>query len=280
MQLYLINTAFFSCEGGAMFGVVPQRIWQKRYPSVDGLCPMHLHSLLIKHKGRKILIDTGVGDKEAHKLKSYGFSGVTHLRHYLPQIGIQPEEITDVVLTHLHFDHCGGCTFRHERELKISFPNATHWVSRSQLGYAQTPHILDRDAYHSDHFIPLMQSGLLKPIDGDTFLTDEVELKLFDGHTFGQIVVSVQSESQSICFAGDVIPTMAHLSEAWISAYDLQPMVSVESKIDLLNQIYDKKQILITSHDAYIPAATLRKAGNIFKTDKQFSVSWQQISPV
>ncbi len=280
MQLYLINTAFFSCEGGAMFGIIPPRVWQKHYPSTNGLCPMHLHSLLIVYKDRKILIDTGVGDKEAFKLKSYGFKGVTHLRQYLPTIGILPEEITDVVLTHLHFDHCGGCTYRDENRLKVTFPNATHWVSQSQLDYALNPHIIDRDAYQADHFMPLIQSNLLKTITKDTCLTNEIELKLFDGHTFGQIVVSIRSDHRGICFAGDVIPTLAHLSDTWISAYDLQPMVSVDSKKALLQQIYNNNQMLITSHDAYTPAATLRKMGNIFKINKKFDMTWQQINPV
>lgn len=249
-----------------MFGVVPRKIWEKRYPSVADMCPMGMNILLLEIGNRKILIDTGVGIKSLRKLKSYGFHGLKSLEEEVLARGISPNDITDVVLTHLHFDHCGGCTVAGKDDvLEIAFPNATHWVSRLQWNHFQSERKLDRDAYLAENIVPLHEAGLLHFIEEDTELFDGFRLCLYNGHTPGQIVPVFSVNDQVFCFAGDVVPTVAHLSPLWISPYDLYPVDSVNEKIRLLDQVVLGNWILVTYHDIYHPMVAVKKMGGFYK---------------
>ncbi len=168
MHLHLIKGGFFYCTGGAMFGVIPRKIWRKRYPATGEMCRLGLNLAFVERSGRKILIDTGVGLKYPGRNKAYGFELVVDLGQELLNIGVKPEEVTDVVLTHLHFDHCGGCTVLDAAgKLQVAFPNAIHWVSRLQWEHALSPTLLDDDAYFSENMQLVADSGLLRLIDSD-----------------------------------------------------------------------------------------------------------------
>lgn len=269
MRLYLIKSGFFSCEGGAMFGTVPRKTWERRYPSVEGDCPMAMNLLLADLGDRKVILDTGVGNKNLRKLRSYGFHSLLNLADEIESKGILREEITDVVLSHLHFDHCGGCTFWDDKgELQITFPNAIHWVSGSQLAHYQFPTLLDEDSYLSENIELIRQRGLLKSIDEDCELFDGFRVQVYGGHTPGQLVSVFEVENVTYCYAGDVVPTAAHLSPLWISPYDLYPVESVREKIRLLTQVSEKGWQLITYHDVYQPVVTVKKIGDFFKINQ------------
>ncbi|MEI7676103.1 MAG: MBL fold metallo-hydrolase [Bacteroidales bacterium] len=269
MRLYLIKSGFFSCEGGAMFGTVPRKTWERRYPSVDSDCPMAMNLLLADFGNRKVIIDTGVGHKNLRKLNSYGFHSLLNLADEVESKGILREEITDVVLSHLHFDHCGGSTFLDENgELQVTFPNATHWVSSAQFTHYQSPTLLDKDSYLTENIELIRQKGLLKMIDEDVAIFEGFRLQIYGGHTPGQLVSVFEMNDFIYCYAGDVVPTAAHLSPLWISPYDLNPVDSVNEKIRLLTLVAENHWNLVTYHDVYQPVVTVKKIGDFFKINQ------------
>ena len=250
----ILNTGYFLADGGAMFGAIPKRAWSRKYPSDEqNRCCLAMNSLLVWNNERIVLLDTGVGNKELGKLSYYNFSSRKDLRELISLYGFNPEQITDVVLSHLHFDHCGGCTYcNHEGNLQVTFPNAKHWVSEKQWQNFLHPNALEKYAYRQDDIIPVFNAGLIHRIDSDFELFENFHLKLFDGHTQGQIVSLFNMENQQeLLFPGDVIPTKAHLPDEWISAYDVEPLKSLVGKKLLKQQIKQKNSIIIFYHDSY-----------------------------
>jgi glyoxylase-like metal-dependent hydrolase (beta-lactamase superfamily II) len=182
---------------------------------------------------------------------------------------IAPEQGTDVVLTHLHFDHCGCATGYNEEDhsLYAAFLHAKHWVSRSQWENSLHPHPLEQDSYFPENMSLIEQSGLLHLIDEDMQLFPGLELQIYNGHSPGQLVAIIKSDEQSYVFAGDVIPLAANISPAWISAYDLQPQVSYDEKLRLLDKAVKEKLAVIYCHDAYTPCSTVKKVNGLYKKD-------------
>lgn len=266
MRLHLIKSGFFSCEGGAMFGTVPRKSWERRYLPVDDKCPMAMNLLLADFGERKVILDTGVGNKNLRQLRSYGFHSLQNMADVVRNLGFSPEEITDVVLSHLHFDHCGGCTYFDENGvLQLTFPNATHWVSRKQYEHSLSPTLLDSDSYLQENIAPIVARGRLMQIDHDQTIFDQFHLTIYEGHTPGQIVSVFNLDEQIYCYAGDVVPTAAHLSPTWFSPYDLYPVEAVSEKIRLLDQVNLGGWNLVTYHDVYHPVVTVKKTGSFFK---------------
>ena len=258
----LINTGYFYADGGAMFGVIPLASWRRRYPCDEQKrCVLAKRiGLVITGSGRIVLIDTGVGDKQLKKLKSttYGFYDLTDISEALKARGIKHEQVTDVVLTHLHFDHCGGTTCIKDNHIVPAFPHATCWVSRSQWSSASHPNPLEADSFFPDNMEAIEKAGKLQLIDSDTDLCEDIQLRIYEGHTAGQIVPYIQSDKGVYVFAGDVIPTAAHLSPLWISAYDILPLTSYHEKLRLLTEAAAHNQIIVHYHDAYTPCSTVR----------------------
>jgi len=269
MKIEVIDIGFFYADGGAMFGAIPKTAWERRYPSDDlNRCVLVMRSLLVTTPdGRIILIDNGAGNKHLKALNHYGFFDLADLNSVLALRGIQPADVTDVVLTHLHFDHCGYSTQQdtHSKELTVTYPKARHWVSQKQWENFLTPNALEKDSYFPENMIPVKDAGLLRLITADTLLSEGIELRLFDGHTPGQIVPYIHCPEQTYVFAGDVIPLMACLSPGWISAYDTHPVTSYNEKIRLLDEAVHEKQAVIFCHDAYTRCATIKKTGSFFK---------------
>jgi len=251
----ILKTGFFLADGGAMFGAIPKRVWSRKYQSDEqNLCCLAMNCLLIFNKDRIVLFDTGVGNKKLGKLSGYGFRDRKDLIELISLQGFSPEQITDVVLSHLHFDHCGGCTYLDKNNnLQIAFPNAKHWVGKKQWQNYLHPNDLEKDAYRTEDMIPVFDAGLIHFIDSDMELCKNIYLKLFDGHTQDQIVSLINTEDrQWLLFPGDVIPTKAHLSDDWISAYDVEPLKSLSSKIKLKEWVRQKNVSTIFYHDSYI----------------------------
>ncbi len=268
MKIELIDTGFFYADGGAMFGAIPKQAWRRRYPEKgDNCCVLVARSALVTTDcGRIILIDTGAGHRHARLLESYRFFNQLDLSDALQERGISCEEVTDVVLTHLHFDHCGYATVSgKDKQLQPAFPNALHWVSQRQWDNFLHPHPLEKDSYFQEDMQTIAEKGLLCLLQQDTRLCPTVTLRLFDGHTPGQIVPYFTFPLQTVVFAGDVIPLTAHLSPEWISAYDTSPLLSYNEKIRLLEEVVAENMLLIYCHDAYTPYSEVKKTGTFFK---------------
>jgi glyoxylase-like metal-dependent hydrolase (beta-lactamase superfamily II) len=251
MRYRILSTGFFHADGGAMFGAIPKRAWSRKYPSdAQNCCVMAMNCLLVWNENRIILLDTGVGTKELGKLTYYRFFDLRNIVDLLRSYGFEPEQVTDVVLSHLHFDHCGGCMYKDENgNLQITFPQAMHYVGKSQWENYLHPNALEKDSFRPEDMMRIEEKGLLQLIDMDFELIPGFKMRLHDGHTVGQLVSSFHSGNKQIVFPGDVIPTKAHLSNTWISAYDTHPLDSLEAKLRLKKEI-EKDAGIIFYHDA------------------------------
>ena len=261
MKLYKIETGFFLSDGGAVFGTVPKVLWKNFYPADESnFCTMAMRSLLIHLKNKLVLVDTGVGNKHLDVMSDYGFRDIVRFETELQKIGFSCKDVTDVILTHLHFDHCGGCTWIDRNlELQLTFPNAIHWASEAQWKNMLNPNLREENAYFMADMMPVFKQEKLKLITKDEQICKEIELRLFSGHTEGQIVPFIFDRDRTFVFAGDVIPTAANVPLDWLSAYDVNQIEAIEGKQKLLGKAVAEKQILIFEHDVYTECATIRK---------------------
>jgi glyoxylase-like metal-dependent hydrolase (beta-lactamase superfamily II) len=254
IQYRILETGFFLADGGAMFGAIPKRAWSRKYPSDEGnCCRLAMNCLLVWNENRVVLLDTGVGNKDLGKLAYYHFQDLNEPTDLIRSQGFEPHQVTDVILSHLHFDHCGGCTYKDESgKLQVTFPNARHWVAKSQWENYLHPNGLEIDSFRPQDMLPVMEAGLLRLVEDDLDLFEGFHLKLFNGHTPGQIVSLIETgENEILLFPGDVIPTKAHCSPEWISAYDIAPLQSLAAKLKLKELTEGKKGNWVFYHDAY-----------------------------
>ncbi|MBP6662855.1 MAG: MBL fold metallo-hydrolase [Paludibacter sp.] len=275
MKLYKIETGTFQVDGGAAFGVVPKRVWQKRYPcNNENFVRLAMRCLLIETGDKLILIDSGTGDKQLEYLKYYDFVGVISFETELNKLGFSCSDITDVIYTHLHFDHCGGSTRYNsdKTNIELTFPNATHWVGEAQWKNFLNPNIREGDSYFPENIQPIHDAGKLKLVTENQWLCPDVELRLFNGHTVGQLVSYIHSDEKTYVYVGDVIPIAACLPVAWISAYDTYPITAMEEKKALLDEAAEKKQILFFEHDAYTECCTVKEVYGKYRVDESFEL--------
>lgn len=276
INIHIIEAGDFQVDGGAIFGVVPKRVWQKRYPcNDDNFCRLAMRCLLVNTGEKKILIDTGTGNKQLDYLKYYDFNGVIHFETELNKIGLNCADITDVILTHLHFDHCGGCTiYNNDRSnIEMTFPNATHWVGETQWKNFLEPNVREGDSYFPENMLPVQEAGKLKLVNQNQFVCPGVEIRIFNGHTVGQLVTYIDVDNKTYVYVGDVIPVSATVPVSWISAYDTYPLCSMTEKEALLNEAVEKKQILFFEHDAYTQCCTVKNMYGKFRVDESFRLS-------
>jgi glyoxylase-like metal-dependent hydrolase (beta-lactamase superfamily II) len=276
MEIYKIETGNLMIDGGAMFGVVPKSLWEEKYPANEkNLCNLSMRSLLIVTEGRKILIDTGVGNKQDEKFFGYYYLNGNHsLKGSLKQTGSTPDDITDVILTHLHFDHCGGAVeYNENNELKPAFKNARYWISSQQWEWANNPNHREKASFLKENFIPIKESGQLEIIDSDFELVPGIELRLYDGHTEGQIIPFIRYNNKTIVYVADLIPTSAHIPLSWICGFDTKPLVSLEEKKEFLEKALEKGYTLFFEHDINVECCSLKmtekgiRVGNIYKLE-------------
>ncbi|MCK9255203.1 MAG: MBL fold metallo-hydrolase [Bacteroidales bacterium] len=263
MKIIILDTPEFKIDGGAYFGVVPKIIWQKKYPcDENNMCAASCRSILVDDGKRVILFDTGIGEEPEEKTKDLYFTDYSqNLEINLKKQGYLPEQITDVVLTHLHFDHCGGNTKidKNTRKKLIAFPNAEFYVSKDQFENANNPNYRERSSYMPENWKIIQEAGKLNIIEKEFFLTNEIELKLFYGHTAGLMLPIIRTKDKTIFFTGDLIPARASVPLAWVSAYDLFPLTSIEEKQKILNQAADENWLLVFQHDYYCEACYVEK---------------------
>ena len=276
MKILTIDTGYFYADGGAMFGAIPKSSWSRRYPSnAQNGCVLAMRSLLIEADGRIILVDNGAGYKHLKTLSYYQFFDLQDLHEALRKRGIEPTDVTDMVFTHLHFDHCGYTTLQDPQSdtLRLAFPNANHWVSRRQWENFRHPHPLEQGSYFPEDMELVETSGRLRLVEEEEMaLTPHVRFRLFDGHTPGQIALYCDLPERTYLFAGDVIPLAAHLSLAWISAYDDAPLRSYEAKERMLAEAVAHKQAIIYCHDAHTCCSTVKRINHFYSKDASLTL--------
>ncbi|WP_165040633.1 MBL fold metallo-hydrolase [Dysgonomonas sp. ZJ709] len=271
-----IESGYFMADGGAMFGAIPKRAWSRKYVCTDdNLCSLAMRCVLaVSSDGkRKVLIDLGMGDKHLSQANYYQPYDLLNIADALDSHGYHSNDITDVVLTHLHFDHCGYATLKDVNgDVIPSFPNANYWLSGQQWRNILSPNRLEQDAIFADNILPIQEAGLLHLIDEDTMLYDGFRLRLFDGHSVGQLVVYIEGKDGVIVFPGDLIPTSAHVSLEWISAYDLCALTSLAEKQRFLEEAESNNYMLIYYHDARVVKSKVKKINDNYKaTDLHYS---------
>lgn len=259
--LQTIETGRFRLDGGAMFGTVPKVLWDAHLPAdPQNRIDMSLRTLLIKGHGRTILIDTGMGhkwDDRQQSMYALDYSQST-LERSLKNAGLELTDITDVILTHLHFDHAGGATILRNNEPSPTFPNATYYIQKSNLDWARNAHERERASYLPQNFEPLALTGCLETIDGPADLFPGLSVLVSDGHTIGMQVVKIDGHAESVVYCADLIPTSAHIPVPWIMGYDIQPLILLNEKKQLLNQALDQNWILFFEHDPLTQACRLK----------------------
>ena len=269
-----INSGYFKLDGGAMYGIIPRPLWEKANPP-DSLnrIKMITRNLLLQGNGRKILIDTGMGNKWDDKSRSiYEIDQETiSLQSELKKIGLRPDDITDVLLTHLHFDHTGGSTKIENGKLVPTFPQAKYYVQKQNLDWAMNPTEKDRGSYIKDNFMPLIESGVLKLIDGDSKFDNNIEFRVVNGHTFGQQLIKISDTKSTLLYCGDMFPTASHIPLPYIMGYDLQPLVTLSEKKNLLQQAVDEKWMLFFEHDPDTVMVTVMQTEKGFTADKRYN---------
>ena len=262
--LHPIETGRFGLDGGAMFGVVPRVLWSKSNPPDErNRIAMAARALLLSGNGRHILIDVGNGTKYDEKLKAiYGFDNShSDLFSSLAKHGLAPEDITDVILTHLHFDHAGGSTTLKNGSPVPTFPSARYYVQKDHWKAASQPTERDRASFFPVDYMPLQESGQLVLIDGEREILPGISVRLMHGHTTALQCPLISDEKQALFYCADLMPTTSHIALPWIMAYDLRPLVTLEEKRSILAEAVEKDWILFFEHDPVTEAVTLRDSG-------------------
>ena len=267
----------FRLDGGAMFGVVPKVLWNKSNPADErNRIELALRTLLIRDDEHCIMVDTGIGEKWDEKFTD--IYGVDHskfsLRNSLAAIGLSFNDVSDVIITHLHFDHVGGATLRDsDGSFKPTFPNATYYVQKKQYEWAVKPSEKDHASFVKETFVPLCDQGKLKLLEGEVELFPGILIKLSDGHTVAQQTVLVTDGEKTLYHPGDMIPTTSHVPLPFIMGYDNFPLITLEEKKSLLNRAASGNWIIFFEHDPKNPATFIEKTEKGFRAAKPFEMN-------
>ena len=262
MRLHSFNITNFKIDGGAMFGVVPKILWEKHYPADENnFCNWSLRSLVIDTGDRVVLIDNGFGNKQSEKFFSrFHLNNYKGLEEGLAEGGYKPEDVTDMVLTHLHTDHCGGGvkTTEDGNGYKMTFPNARYFVSKDQWEWAVNPNMREKDTYLPENLHPMEESGQLHLIEEEREICPGVSLRLFNGHTRGQIIPFISYNGRTIVFAADLLPSTVHIPLPYIMSYDVMPLETLKEKELFLKEALDNGYVLFFQHDYYNECCNLQ----------------------
>ena len=269
MQLHTIHTGYFKLDGGAMFGVVPQQLWSRTNPpDALNLCTWAMRSLLVEFSDRLVLIDCGIGDKQSEKFFShYHLHGDHSLDQGLKDAGFAKEDITDVFLTHLHFDHVGGAVVRQPNGvLAPAFPNATYWTNEAHWAWATEPNPREKASFLAENMLPLQASGQLRmvPRDGrigrNAMGIEGWDVFFADGHTESQMIPLLRTpDGITTAFMADLLPSTGHIPLAYVMGYDTRPLLTLEEKGLFLETAADESWVLFLEHDAQHAACTVQR---------------------
>lgn len=266
VKLYSINTGFFKLDGGAMFGVVPKSLWQKTNPAdSNNMCSWAMRSMLIEDGDRLILVDTGMGDKQTEKFFGYYYLfGDDSLDKSLDKHGFHRDDITDVFLTHLHFDHCGGAIVWNQNKTGYipAFKNAKYWSNEDHWQWATKPNVREKASFLKENIIPISESGQLNhiPINGRRTenVFEGIDVLFMDGHTDKQMLPLIKYKSQTIVFMADLLPSTGHIPIPYVMGYDTRPLLTVDEKSKFLSEAVENNYILFLEHDPINECCTLK----------------------
>jgi glyoxylase-like metal-dependent hydrolase (beta-lactamase superfamily II) len=269
-RLQTILSGYFALDGGAMFGIIPKPLWEKTNPAdQQNRVALSTRNLLLISDNKKILIDTGMGNKWDEKSKNiYKIDQNISLEHELELIGIKSEEITDILLTHLHFDHTGGSTKVENGKLVPTFTNAKYYVQKKNFELAVKPSERDRGSYIKENFDVLMKEGLLQLIDGEIDFDENISFRIINGHTFSQQMIKISDSSQTLLYCSDLMPFISQIKIPYVMGYDLQPLVTVEEKKKYLKLAAEENWYLYFSHDPDYAMVTVKHSEKGIIPDK------------
>lgn len=276
MNLYTIDTGLFKLDGGAMFGVVPKSIWQRTNPAdANNLCTWAMRCLLIEDGDRLILIDNGIGNKQDEKfLSHYYLHGDDTLDRSLAAKGFTKDDITDVFLTHLHFDHCGGSIIRIGDKLRPAFKNAFYWSNEKHWDWAVNPNDREKASFLKDNILPIQDSGQLRFIeDADGIQFHEgINIRFAYGHTDAMMLPQIQYKDKTIVYMADLLPSTGHIPLPYVMAYDMFPLQTLKEKKSFLQEATDKDYILYLEHDPLNECCTLQQTEKGIRLNQSFSL--------
>lgn len=288
MKLYSINTGYFKLDGGAMFGVVPKSMWNKLNPADENnMCSWALRCLLIEDEGKLILIDNGMGDKQDAKFFGhYYLHGDDTLDKSLAKHGFTRDDITDVFLTHLHFDHCGGSIVREGEQLVPAFKNAIYWSNEKHWQWATRPNDREKASFLKENIFPIQESGQLKFISADSIssivdgvtiypsqITNNVSLFTANGHTDAMMLPVIEYKEKIIVYMADLLPSVAHIPLPYVMGYDMFPLTTLLEKKSFLKEAAEKNYILFFEHDAVNECCTLQQTEKGIRQKDTFKLS-------
>jgi glyoxylase-like metal-dependent hydrolase (beta-lactamase superfamily II) len=262
MNLYTIDTGFFKLDGGAMFGVVPKSLWNKTNPADENnLCTWAMRCLLVQDDDRLILIDTGMGDKQdARFMGHYYLHGDATIDSSLAKHGFTRDDITDVFLTHLHFDHCGGAIAREGDQLVPAFKNATYWSNEKHWDWAVHPNDREKASFLKDNILPIQESGKLKfiPSEDGVEFSKNIKIRFAYGHTDSMMLPQISYKGKTILYMADLLPSTGHIPMPYVMSYDMFPLQTLTEKKAFLTEATEKGYILYLEHDPVNECCTLQ----------------------
>lgn len=281
MKLYTVNTGYFKLDGGAMFGVVPKVMWNKLNPADENnLCSWAMRCLLIEDGNRLILIDNGIGDKQDAKfLGHYHLHGDDTLEKSLAKHGFSKDDITDVILTHLHFDHCGGSIKREGDQLVPAFKNATFWSNEAHWEWATKPNDREKASFLKENILPIQESGQLKfVVPGEqkfhqlssSVFTENISMRFVSGHTESMMLPQINYNGKTIVYMADLLPAAAHIPIPYVMAYDMFPLTTLNEKKSFLTEAVENDYILFFEHDPHIECCTLQQTEKGIRMKESF----------
>ena len=266
MTIHPIDTGLFKLDGGAMFGVVPKSMWQKlNLPDANNMCTWAMRSLLVEDGGRLLLIDNGIGDKQDEKFRGHFYlHGDDSVEKSLRKLGFGRADVTDVFLTHLHFDHCGGSVLRRpDGTLRLAFPNATYWSNAAHWDWAVAPNPREKASFLPENILPIQESGQLKFIDPQVGVADALpqfrEIIVADGHTEKLMVPVLEYRGRTLAFMSDLLPSAGHIPLPYVMGYDVRPLVTMTEKAAVLARAAAENWVLLLQHDAAHEACTVQQ---------------------
>jgi glyoxylase-like metal-dependent hydrolase (beta-lactamase superfamily II) len=272
LTVHAVQAGGQQLDGGAMFGIVPRPLWERRIPAdARNRIPLGMRCLLVEHDDGLVLVDTGLGNKEDAKFRDIygvenaGAEGRTRLEDGLRALGHRPEDVRRVVLTHLHFDHAGGSTYRDaDGALRVAFPNARYIGQRGEWDYATHPNERTAGSYLPPNYVPLAEAGVLDLVDGEAEVVPGVRVLPAPGHTPHHQIVHVESAGETLAFLADLVPTAAHLPLPWIMGYDVEPLVTLETKRRVLARAAAEDWLVMFEHDVAVPWGRVRHDGRSY----------------
>ncbi len=276
MNLHVIETGFFKLDGGAMFGVVPKSLWTRTNPADDNnLIDLAMRCLLIEDGNQLILIDNGLGNKQDEKFFSHYFlHGDFDLKTSLKKAGFSTDAITDMFLSHLHFDHCGGSIERENEKLVPTFKNASYWSNHDHWKWATQPNPREKASFLKENILPIEESGQLKFIELDKpSLFSSFDIHHVSGHTDKMMIPKIKYNGKVICFMADLLPTTGHIPLPYVMGYDTRPLITMTEKAEFLNEAADQGYILFLEHDPIHECCTVKHTEKGVRLDQTFRLN-------